>query len=563
MKPLALGLCCILLSAAPRDRITLSFPASAHAQPITGRFYVILTRANKPDPRIQVLAPEFSPPFFGIDAENVAPGQDVAIDASTRGYPSASIASLPAGDYYVEGLANIYTRYDRADGHTVLAHAQWDGQVFSLSPGNLRTQVEKIHLDPEAGISVHLQLDHVISQREIEDLLGGEGYSSDTPWIKHLRIQSPSLTKFWGTPIYLGATVLLPKGYASHPSAHYPVVYNQGHFYQPVPWDFTTDAKSETPQAAAEGKAAGVGTGYEFYQAWNSNRFPRFLMVTWQHPCPFFDDSYAVNSANCGPFGDAIMNELIPHVESRFRVLREPRARLLEGGSTGGWESLALQEQHPTFYGGAYVFDPDPVDFRAFQLVNLYADPNAFQTPQSDRWHLFERPWSRRPTGQVLCTERELSRYEEVIGSHGRSAYQLDGWWAIFDPPDADGYPLPMWNMQTGAIDRTVVSYARDHGYDLSYDLATRWPAIGRNLTGKLHFYVGDMDSYYLNLAVYRIQEVLSALKNPPARATFAYGRPIKGHGWHPMTWAALLEQMAKEVHRNAPPRESDGQWNY
>ncbi len=149
------------------------------------------------------------------------------------------------------------------------------------------------------------------------------------------------------------------------------------------------------------------------------------------------------------------------------------------------------------------------------------------------------------------------------MGSHGRSAYQLDGWWAIFDPAGADGYPLPMWNMQTGAIDRSVVSYARDHGYDLSYELTTSWPAIGRNLIGKLHFYVGDMDSYYLNLAVYRIQAVLSALKNPPAQATFAYGRPMKGHGWHPMTWAALLEQMAKEVHRNAPAGESDAQWNY
>ncbi len=295
MRALIALACCALLSAAPRGGITLSFPASVHGQPITGRFYVILTQKAKPPPRIAVLSPEFSPPFFGLDAANVAPGQDVTIDAATPGYPVKSIADLPAGDYYVEGLANVYTRYQRADGHAIWAHAQWDGQVFSLSPGNLHSRIQKVHLDPSAGISLRLNLDQVISEREIEDLLGGVGYSSDTAWIKHLRIQSPSLSKFWGAPIYLGATVLLPKAYAQHPKAHYPVVYNQGHFYQPVPWDFTTDVKTETPEAAAEGKAGGVGTGYEFYQAWNSPRFPRFLMVTWQHPCPFFDDSYAVN----------------------------------------------------------------------------------------------------------------------------------------------------------------------------------------------------------------------------------------------------------------------------
>ncbi len=342
-------LCCTLLWCGPA-RSHHALVSGIGARAADHRTFLRHLHAHE---QARSRASKFSRPSFRlhssvVDAENVAPGQDVTIDALDAWLSSRQHCRACRPATTTSKLWRISTRVTTAP--TVIrswAHAQWDGQVFSLSPGNLRSAVEKIHLDPSAGISTHFNLDQVISQREIEDLLGGEGYSSDTPWIKHLRIKSPSLTKFWGTPIYLGATVLLPKGYASHPNAHYPVVYNQGHFYQPVPWDFTTDAKTETPQAAAEGKAAGVGTGYEFYQAWNSNHFPRFLMVTWQHPCPFFDDSYAVNSANCGPFGDAIMNELIPHVESRFRVLREPRARLLEGGSTGGWESLALQEQHP------------------------------------------------------------------------------------------------------------------------------------------------------------------------------------------------------------------------
>jgi Putative esterase len=555
--------CTPAAAAAPKLQVAISFPASVHAGPITGRVYVIFTKTATPEPRIAVLAPESSPPFFGLDVNALQPGQSATIDATTPGYPVKSLADLPAGDYYVEGLVNIYTQYHRADGHTIWAHDQWDGQVFSLSPGNLHSTMQRVHYDPAAGATLHLELNQVITPSEIENLLGGEGYSSDTPWIKHVRIQSPTLTKFWGAPIYLGATVLLPKDYAAHPRARYPVVYNQGHFYQPVPWDFTSDAKTETPAAAAAGKAEGIGTGYEFYQAWNSAHFPRFLMVTLQHPCPFFDDSYAVNSANCGPFGDAIMNELIPYVETHFRVLRVGYARILEGGSTGGWESLALQVKHPTFFGGAYVFDPDPIDFRRFQLVNIYDEDNAFEIRSpGGGWHVFERPWSRRADGQTLANVRAVSQYEEVMGSHGRSGYQLDGWWAIFNPAGPDGYPEPLWNMETGAIDRSVATSMRDNGYDLGYVLRTQWATIGPDLVGKLHFYVGDMDSYFLNLAVYQVEDFLKSAR-PAFEGSFAYGRPMKGHGWHPMTWAQLLQQMAAQVRRNAPSGASDAQWNY
>jgi hypothetical protein len=287
-------------------------------------------------------------------------------------------------------------------------------------------------------------------------------------------------------------------------------------------------------------------------------------MVTWQHPCPFFDDSYAVNSANCGPFGDAITKELIPYIESHFRVLREPYARIVEGGSTGGWESFALQLEHPDFFGGAWVFDPDPIDFNAFQLVNLYKDDDAFFALSPDGgWETYPRPWERSAFGQALATNGQVSRYELVMGSRGRSQYQLDGWWAIFDPAGPDGYPLPMWNMRTGAIDRNVALYARDHGYDLDYYLQQNWHNLGPKLAGKLHFFVGDMDNYYLNLAVYRVQDFLRSASDPRSDATFTYGRPMKGHGWHPITWAQLLEGIARQVRHNAPHGANTAQWNY
>lgn len=555
----------LLAAALGGVRAQMSFPSSVQSAPVTGRVFIVLTKSDKPDPRIQILEPASSPPFFAADVSEVQPGQSIVLDSSSIGYPVKSMNDLPAGDYTAEAFLWKYVQYHRADGHTIWAPEQWGPQVFSLQPGTLYSAIQKVHVDSKRATILHFALDKVVTNKDIATLLGGEGYDTDTPWIKHIRILSPSLTKWWGKPVYLGATILLPKDYATHPDSHYPVVYNQDHYYQRIPWDFTTDKSTETPASAAAGKRAGVGTGYEFYQAWNSDKFPRFLMVTWQHPCPFFDDSYAVNTANCGPYADAIMNELVPYVETHFRVLREARARFTEGGSTGGWESLVLQLQHPKFFGGAYVFDPDPIDLSAFQQIDLYHEANAFalQTPD-DPWHKYTHYFERTPRGQPVCSEEDLSRYELVMASHGRSQYQLDGWWAIFDPVGPDGYPAPMWNMTTGVIDKHVVQYAHDHGYDLVAYMKENWSTIGPDLVGKLHFIVGDMDSYYLNLAVYKAEDVLSSdALSPAPKATFRYGRPMKGHGWHPMTWAELMQEMATDVRNNTPPGVSNAEWNY
>lgn len=542
----------------------ISFSSSIHSQPITGRVFVVIASTNKLDPRIQLLS-EGAPPFFGKDVSSLAPGQEVTVDAATPGYPLASLKDLPAGDYYVEAFLNIYTELHRADGHTVWAHLDWVGELPTLAPGNPHSAVQKIHLDPAQGFDVPLTMDKIISSDEFSSspILAQLAPPKETQWIKVTKFQSPTLTKFWGHPMYLGATILLPKDYDSHPNSYYPVVYNQGHFYQPIPWDFDTDASHETPEAAAEGKASGLGTGYEFYQSWISNNFPRFIMVTWQDPCPYFDDAYAVNSAACGPHGDAIMNELIPYIETHFRIIRHSYARIVEGGSTGGWESLALQLYHPKFFGEAWVFDPDPIDFRSFQQTNLYDEKNAFNYKSPSEYFTMKKPWSRAPRGLVRSTVEEVSHYEDVLGPNGRSDYQLDGWWSIFCPIGADGYPVPMWNLQTGEINRDAVNYARDHGYDLTHYAQTHWSEIGPDLVGKLHFFVGDMDSYYLNLAVYRMEDFLKTTTNPYYGGSFAYGRPMKGHGWHPMTWADLLRDMAAQVKKDAPAGSNTAAWNY
>ena len=521
-------------------KFEISFPASAHAEPVTGRVFVVITRKRSPEPRLQAGFWGDAPPLFGLDVDHLKPGEAAAIDARTLGYPLGSLKEIPAGDYYVQAMLNVYTQFHRADGHAIWAHMdQWEGQQFNRSPGNLYGEVERVHLDPESGYDVKLTLAKVIPPVEAP---------ADTPWVKRVKVQSALLTRFWGHPIYLGAVVLLPKGYDSHPHTRYPVVYQQDHFSLDPPFYFDAEKSS--------------GKRYEFYQAWNSDNFPRLIAITLQHPTPYFDDSYAVNSANNGPYGDALLTELIPYIETHYRIIRKPYARVLTGGSTGGWESLALQVYHPEFFGGTWTFFPDPVDFRRYDLVNVYDDDNAFIVPHAS-WVKPERFVMRGADGQPLVTVREFSRLEEVLGSHGRSCQQLEAWEAVYGPVGADGYPEPLWDKRTGQIDHNVALYMRDHGYDLRYYLAEHWKEVGPQLVGKVRLYVGDMDNFYLNLAVYLLQDFLESTKDPYYAGSFEYGRPMKGHGWMPMTFADLVRAMADQITKNAPPGAESNAWKY
>ncbi|HET9280985.1 MAG TPA: alpha/beta hydrolase-fold protein, partial [Candidatus Angelobacter sp.] len=525
----------------------ITLPAN-QPEPITGRVFIIIARAGDPEPRLQVGSFRSRTELLGMDVPGLGPGQTASMDALTLGFPLKSIRELPAGDYYVQALFSVYTQFQRADGHTIFAHNdQWEGQQFNKSPGNLYSDVGHFHLDPLTGYEIRLSLNHKIPT----PLPPG-----DTAYVKHIKIQSKLLSNFWGQPIYLGATVLLPEGYSSHQYAHYPVLYEQGHFSLQAPLGFSTE-----PSAAALQTRPGLISGPELFKRWTANSFPRMIVVTFQHPTPFFDDSYAVNSANDGPYGDAIMNELIPYIEEHFRIIRQPYARVLSGGSTGGWESLALQVFHPEFFGGTWTFYPDPVDFSRYQIVDIYNDVNAFLAPGYDP-PVPERPMMRSVEGQVEITMRQMSQLEDVLGSHGRSGQQFEAWEAVYGPVGADGYPKPLWDKSTGKIDTTVALYMREHGYDLRYYLEQNWATIGPKLTGKLHLYCGDMDNFYLNLAVYRLEDFLRGTNNPAYGGSFEYGRPMKGHGWTPMNQAELLRTIANHITVNAPAA-ADNSWKY
>ena len=244
-------------------------------------------------------------------------------------------------------------------------------------------------------------------------------------------------------------------------------------------------------------------------------------MLTIQHATPYFDDSYAVNSENVGPYGDAITQELIPYVEKQFRGIGQGWARAVYGGSTGGWESLASQVFYPDFYNGAWVFCPDVVDFRAYMTMNLYDDKNAFwiESPYAR----VPRPSVRQPDGLILSTMEQMNRYELVQGTHSRSGEQLDTWQAVFSTVGDDGYPKPIFNKRTGEIDHEVAKYWKEH-YDLSAIMQRDWKTLGPKLAGKLHFYVGEADTFYLDRAVHLLKDFLESTTDPYYHGTFDFG---------------------------------------
>jgi hypothetical protein len=527
--------------------------------PIVGRVFVIATRDTAREPRFQ--ARVTGVPFWGMNVRDVRAGQTVVLEAGNEhiyGYPLESLADLPAGDYRVQAFLTVYTTFHRSDGHTVEMHLNSGaGQNLWRAPGNAYSAPLEIAWDPQVDGTVRLSLTEVIPP--IEPLEQGEvlqqGNPRDTDWVKFVKIKSELLSQFWGRDMYIGANILLPRDYYDEPDRDYPVLYLQGHFPgRRAPLGFTE---------GSQGSRRGAAT----YEYWTSDSAPKVIAVTFRDANPIYDTSYEINSANMGPSGDATVRELIPYIEERFRGVGESWARVLAGGSTGGWEALALQVFYPDEFGGTWGWCPDPVDFNYYQIVNVYEDDNAYF---SDRgWLKVERPNQRRPDGNIVSTVRQENLFELAAGPNSRAGGQWDIWEALFSPVGADGYPKPIWDKRTGAIDHEVADYWREH-YDITDYLKRNWSTLGPKLTGKINVAVGDMDSFYLNEGVYLLQEFLDSAENPTANATFEYGWR-KPHCWigesphrpgESMSYVEWVEIAAKHMWDNMPANADRGWWN-
>jgi hypothetical protein len=544
--------------------------APEHArEALNGRLLLLLSVDPAKEPRFQIQEGTKSQQVFGIDATDWKGSAPQVFDAKVLGYPRLSLADVPAGTYRVQVLLHKYETFRRKDGHVVqLPMDRGEGQVWNLAPGNLYSTVREIKFDPADQTSITLALDQSIPPIKPP---------ADTQWVKHERIQSKLLTEFWGRPMYLGAHVLLPKGWAEHPKARYPLMINHGHFpsdfdgFRPEP----PDPKLE-PDYSDRFRLSGYNRlqqqlAHQFYKDWTSDGFPRVLAIEIQHANPYYDDSYAVNSENLGPYADAIQQELIPYIERKYRAIGAGWSRFTYGGSTGGWEALAVQVKYPDFYNGAFAACPDPIDFRAYGTVNIYEDRNAY---------LVDAPFKQTPRiamrdhlGRPTATLEEVNRLELVIGANSRSGGQWDIWQAVFSPVGADGYPKPIWDKRTGEIDRAVANYWRDN-YDLVHIMKRDWEkGLGERLRGKVHLYVGDLDNYYLESAVYLAQEFLESTRNPAFEGVIDYGRRAE-HCWNGdhtrpnsesrLRYHQMFVPIAAERMRKTAPKGADLEsWNY
>jgi hypothetical protein len=548
-------------------RFAVSFPSVQSAEPLDGRLLLIVSTDPSDEPRLQVSNSVRTQMIFGLDVDALKPGQSVTLDDAAFGYPVRYLHDVPPGDYFVQVVLHKYETFHRADGHTVkLPMDRGEGQHWQLAPGNLYSTARKITLHA-GGEPVSIVLDQVIPP--IPD-------PKDAPYIRHIKIQSALLTKFWGRPMFLSANVLVPEGFDSHPSAHFPLMIFEDHFNDDFHNLRTTPPDPDLkPDYSERFHISGYNRiqqeeGYKFYQQWIAPKFPRFLVAQINHANPYYDDSYAVNSANLGPYGDAIETELIPAIEKTFRGIGQGWARFVYGGSTGGWESLAVQMFYPDHYNGAFVACPDPVDFRAFTNSNLYSDKNMFFLSGS---HMrVEQPGERDYLGRTLTSTKQINQYELALGSHGRSGEQFDIWQAVYGPVGSDGYPQTIFNKETGEIDPATAAYWKEH-YDLSAILQKNWATLGPKLAGKIHVYVGSADTYFLNDAVYYLEDVLNAATNPPYGGEVKYGDRAE-HCWNgdpnlPNYLSRLhyntmyLPKILERIEKSAPAGADLTSWRY
>ena len=549
-------------------KFSISYSETEINKELDGRMLLMISTDSTDEPRFQINDNENTQLIFGIDVKNLKPGDEAFIDASVFGYPLKSISEIPPGYYWIQGLLNRYEDFYFSDGRVLsLPPDKGEGQQWNRKPGNLYSTPKIVNINPDEEKTVNIVLDNAIPP--VEEM-------GDTKYLKYIKIQSELLSEFWGRPVYLGAKVLLPWGFDEHPDAKYPLVIMHGHFSSEFfGWRETPPDPNLKPEYSERFHLPAYNKtvqeySYRFYQEWTSPDFPRMILIEIQHANPYYDDSYAVNSVNLGPYGDAINYELIPYIEKTFRGIGEGWARFLYGGSTGGWEALATQIFYPDMYNGCYASCPDPIDFRAYTTVNIYENSNAYYI--DSKWKRTKRAGTRNYLGKIKATLDEINHLELVLGTKGRSGQQWDIWEAVYSPIGEDGYPARIWDKMTGQIDHSVANYWKEN-YDLRYILERDWKTLGSKLKGKINIYVGEMDNYYLNNAVYLMEDFLESTTDPYYDGEVDY-EPRAEHCWNgdhtrPNALSRLrynqmfMPRIEKRILETAPEDADLDSWRY
>ena len=493
-----------------------------------GRLLLMITKDTLKEPRFQINDSNETGIIVGKNVQQWTPDKKEFFNSSHLAYPIEDLNDLETGEYFAQVLLHKYDTFNLSNGHTVqLPMDQGEGQHWNTSPKNIFSKPIKIQFNKKNKKSIKIHITEEIPKIKPVD---------DSEYVKHIKIKSELLSEFWGQPMYLQANVLVPKDFNKKSETQYPLMVFHGHFPKTIS-GFRTNPPTAIENDTVFSSRFGITgykyiqekEGYDFYKKWVSTDFPRFLVIEIQHQNPYYDDSYAVNSANLGPYGDAITYELIPHIEKMFNGVGKGWGRFLYGGSTGGWEALAVQVFYPDQYNGCFAACPDPIDFRAYTVVDIYKDDNAYY--KSGPFKKTLRPAMRDGKGLIKTQLHDVNRREYVIGNNSRSGDQWDIWEAVYSPVGENGYPKPIWNKLTGKIDREVANHWKEN-YDLRYIMERDWNLIGNDLEGKINIYCGDMDNYYLNNAVVLTEQFLKTTNNPYYGGEVDYGNNAE-HCWN------------------------------
>ena len=533
------------LAGDPGAALHLNFEVAIRkglaVEPKDGRLFIIITRTNSPEPRFTLSKTgRDAPVVIARDISGFSSVTNVVLDQNDLWLPNNSSGHDPSHSTFLsrrlaapksdEGGSQtkadhvlVAPKSDKGGSRfTYTIQASFDSSQDLRSPnapGNLFSQSQPLRFDPERGGTVKLEL----SQQVPPDQLPPE-----TSELKFVRLQSKLLSRFYGRPVFLRAGVILPRDYERELSRRYPLWVRIGG----LNGRYTTVSKLMAKDS-------------DFRKTWLAKETPRLILVQLDGAGPY-GDPYQINSANSGPYGDAIIQELIPHIEARFRALGSSGARVLSGTSTGGWVALALQVFYPDFFNGAWSSCPDPVDFRALELVNIYQDENFYVNRNG-----YERPSARDSKGDVTLTVRDEVGMEKRLGrgsSFLLSGEQWGEWNAAFGPRGADGLPVPLWDAESGEINRAVAEQWKK--YDLRLVLENNWKTLGPKLRGKIHIASGEADQYFLNNAVHLLDQFL-AKADPPFEGKITYG-PGKTHGWTNLSLREMLDQMKSATEQNS-----------
>lgn len=522
---------CLPFAAMAQLQVSLSVEDGLLQGSIDGRI-VVLFAPSGVDPLEDTDVTSSPDLFFGINVFDLTPSEITTISGGSGtnvtfgpyGFPNISLSDVPVGSYSVQAYLNIYEKASRSDGSIIsVRFPNGDGAPNIGGFGSLFTSIVDVDVDGGSQV-IELVFNNVTAVDEFTgNEIGGtyQGNYEDTETLKYVKIRSEALSNFWGRDMYVGANVLLPYGYdASDTSTRYPVIYQQGHWPGGAgPFRYPTAAFS------SEWNRGFINATED--QA--ERPTPKVILVNFRHESPYYDDSYAVNTANIGPYGDAINDELIPHIESLFNTIAEPYARIQTGGSTGGWISAATVIFRPDLFGAAFSSYPDSLDFHRHQDIQLYSAANAYVGADGSATPSI-REFDDDGNEVVLATVAQENHWELTFGTSTRSSLQWDVWNAVFGVQGLNGYPLEPWNKVTGEIYPEAVEYWKH--LDLADYIVSNWDNernLGETLAKRLFIYVGSWDDYYLNEGVEEFQSRIDAIGGPGwANITIL---PEKPHG--------------------------------